>query len=330
MTEQAKIETRRGSLADDLHPLTLSVSGLRAVAEGVLEVKLVAQDGGPLPLWEPGAHVSFALTPRMSRQYSLCGPLAERAFWKIAVLRTPQGRGGSALIHRDWRIGHVVRASLPRNHFAFDNASFYLFVAGGIGITPLLPMIERARRNRKGWRLVYGGRSLASMAYREELAAIGPRVELWPEDTTGRPDLAALTRELPENALVYACGPEGLLKALGDLALEWPRDRLRLERFSAATAPPDRTNRPFTAHLQASGRSILVGAGETLLEALTRSGISHPSACRAGTCGACQTRVLAGAVDHRDSVLTVAEHAAGEWMMVCVSRADGDEIALDL
>lgn len=330
MTDDARIRAANPGNAAGGAKLSLKIAGLHEVADQVREITFVAADGRPLPAWEPGAHVSFQVADRVERQYSLCGPLDEPDFWRIGVLRPAESRGGSARVHTAWKTGDVITASAPRNHFRFEPAGGYLFIAGGIGITPLLPMIERARSNNRPWRLVYGGRNRASMAWLDALAALGGDVTIWPEDEVGRPDLKALTEGMPEDNLVYSCGPEGLLNALIALSQGWPKNRLRLERFSPVNPAADRIDHAFTAHLRASDRSIRVEAGESLLDVMAREGIRHPAACREGTCGTCETRVLSGAIDHRDSVLSEEERGEGKWMMACVSRARGAEIELDV
>lgn len=309
--------------------LALRIIDLRPVAEQVKEITVASADGGPLPGWEPGAHISVQISPEIERQYSLCGPLESTDLWRIAVLHAPQSRGGSAAIHKNWKIGNVVEASGPRNHFPLENAEHYLFIAGGIGITPLLPMIEQVRKTGRDWRLVYCGRSRASMAYLDSVAELSGNTLILPEDEVGRPDLRALTEDLQARSLVYSCGPEGLLNALVDLTEYWPRNQLRLERFSPVTSRESSSDLPFVAHLRASGLSIQVKAEESLLDAMTREGITRSAACREGTCGTCETRVLSGAILHRDCVLSEEERAAGEWMMACVSRARDAEIEID-
>ncbi|MGO4317882.1 PDR/VanB family oxidoreductase [Agrobacterium sp. MCAB5] len=298
-------------------------------ADDVAELVLADAQGRELPSWEPGAHLSLKLGPQLERQYSLCGPLGDTAHWRVAVLRAGNGRGGSQFIHENLRKGDILEAQGPRNHFPLEAASEYIFVAGGIGITPILPMIEQATARGTPWVLYYGGRSRSSMAYHQELEALGGHVRIVAEDHAGILDLKAIANTIAPGTKLYSCGPEGLLNALTALSSDWPKDTLHSERFSPITVSAPVQNHAFTAHLRASGRSISVGAEESILEAMTREGIRWPSACREGTCGSCETRVLSGAIDHRDSVLSASEQQQGDWMMVCVSRALGPEIELD-
>lgn len=304
----------------------LRVLAARAVAEGVRELLLGPAAGGPLPAWTPGAHVDLVLRPGLVRQYSLCGDPADRTRWRVAVLREAAGRGGSAHVHDVLRPGDLVTARGPRNHFPLRPAPAYLFVAGGIGITPLLPMIAATARAGADWRLLYGGRRRASMAYLDELARYGGRVEVRPQDELGLLDLDAALAAAPPDAHVYCCGPEPLLRAVEDRCAG---PRLHVERFSPKPVDPAATS-AFDVVLRRSGLRLRVGAGTSVLAALQAAGVAVLDSCREGTCGTCETAVLAGRPDHRDSVLDEAERAGGASMMVCVSRSLTPELELDL
>uniref|UniRef100_UPI003F49995B PDR/VanB family oxidoreductase n=1 Tax=Ensifer adhaerens TaxID=106592 RepID=UPI003F49995B len=306
----------------------LRVVETRAMADDVIELVLARSDGKALPAWQPGSHISIALADGLERQYSLCGRPDDDAAWRIAVLRAKDSRGGSSHIHDKVKSGALLRSTGLRNHFPLEEAAGYIFVAGGIGITPMLPMIAQAEAAGKAWTLHYGGRSRASMAYLSELADYGDRVRVVPEDQAGMLDLRAITGDIPEGHLVYACGPEGLLNALVELSHDWPKDTLHLERFSPVAIDAS-GDRPFTIHLRETGRSIVVQADETILDAMGREGLQPQSSCREGTCGTCETKVLRGRVDHRDAVLSASEREAGDYMMICVSRALDDEIEID-
>ncbi|MGK9286808.1 PDR/VanB family oxidoreductase [Sinorhizobium meliloti] len=306
----------------------LRVIEKRVMADDVVELVLATPDGSPLPAWRPGSHISLELQQGLERQYSLCGSLDDDSTWRIAVLRARESRGGSSLIHDNVKAGVVLRSTGLRNHFPLEEANGYLFIAGGIGITPILPMIAQAEAQGRPWSLHYGGRSRGSMAYVTELMPFGDRVHITPEDQAGMLDLRGITADIPDGWLVYACGPEGLLNALVELSADWEKDILRIERFSPV-AVDSSGDRPFTVHLRDSGRTIRVGANETILDAMSREGMQPPSSCREGTCGTCETRVLRGRIDHRDAVLSASEREAGDYMMICVSRALDDEIEID-
>ncbi|MER7989845.1 PDR/VanB family oxidoreductase [Streptomyces noursei] len=307
-------------------PLHLIVRRMTWEADGVLSVELVRPDGAPLPAWTPGAHVDVEVGGRI-RQYSLCGDPRAAATYRIGVLNEPASRGGSRHVHTRLRPGDTVPVSPPRNHFALEDAPGYLFVAGGIGITPLLAMAREVARRGADWRLVYGGRSRASMAFTDELAALGGAVSVVPQDERGHPDLDAALADLPAGTLVYCCGPEPLLAAL---ARKCPADRLRVERFAAPAVAPSDHDRAFEVECRASGRTLTVRTDTSILQAVEDAGILVTSSCRDGICGSCETRVLAGTPDHRDFLLSEAEHTANATMMICVSRCASDRLVLDL
>ncbi|MCX6464571.1 MAG: PDR/VanB family oxidoreductase [Pseudonocardiales bacterium] len=298
-------------------------------ADGVVALHLRDPGGAALPAWEPGAHVDLLPDPQrpdLERQYSLCGDPADRTAWRVAVLREPAGRGGSAHVHDTLAKGDVVRVRGPRNHFALEPAAHYLFVAGGIGITPILPMLAAASAAGADWRLVYGGRTAASMAFTAELAAYGDRVALRPQDEHGLLDLDGLLAGRPAGGLVYCCGPGPLLDAM---AARCPDGDLRIERFTPVEVDTS-GDTAFEAQVGEGGPVLTVPADRPLLDVLEEAGLAPLSSCREGTCGTCETGVLAGEVDHRDALLDADERAAHDVMFPCVSRAACARIVLDL
>ncbi|MFF9489753.1 PDR/VanB family oxidoreductase [Streptomyces sp. NPDC014676] len=304
----------------------LVVERREPAADGVLVLTLRHPSGAELPVWEPGAHIDLLLGPGLERQYSLCGDPADRDRWRIAVLRERNGRGGSAHVHERVRPGDRVRARGPRNRFRLEPAGRYRFVAGGIGITPLLPMLAAAEAAGADWTLLYGGRTRASMAFTGELARYGERVTLAPEDETGLLHLSPVLDGLPEGALVYCCGPGPLLDAVEERC---PAGALRVERFRPA-AQHGGTEREFEVVLARSGRTLTVPPDVSVLDTVRGAGVEVLHSCTEGTCGTCETEVLEGEPDHRDSVLTEEERAAGETMLICVSRCRGRRLVLDL
>lgn len=314
--------------------LRLRVSEMRREAKGVVSVRLQAADGTKLPEWAPGAHIDLHLPGGIIRQYSLCGSPGERTSWRIAVLRDAHSRGGSAAVHELLHPGDTLRAVGPRNRFPLVEASTYLFIAGGIGITPLLPMLEYAAAHGARWRLVYGGRSLDSMAFASALQdRYGSAVEVFPQDRTGLLDLDSLLGSPQPDTKVYCCGPERLLNAVEQrCAAHWPRGALHVERF--APKPDDSVDPdaefPFDVVLQRSGVSVTVPPGKSILECLEAEGVEPLNSCREGLCGTCETTVLEGIPDHRDSLLSDDERAMNDTMMICVSRARSARLVLDL
>lgn len=301
-------------------------------ADSVVSFVLKSLDGRPLPAWAPGAHVDLCLPSGLVRQYSLCGDPDDLASYRIAVLRQPDGRGGSREIHDTLRVGQTVGLGGPRNAFALVAASRYLFVAGGIGITPILPMVREVAASGTDWRLIYGARSRDRMSFLRTLGAHeGARVDLRPADESERIDVDDIVTAAAGECEVYACGPQGLLDDLeAKFAVAGLGRRLHIERFvpaRAAALPGDGTIRVFLAR---SGVHVDVAPDCSILEALRRAGHEIASSCEQGFCGTCETRVLDGIPDHRDALLTDKERAAGNVMMLCVSRAISPTLTLDV
>ena len=311
--------------------LRLQVATRTTGAEGVVVLDLRDPTGAELPAWAPGAHIDLELSEGLVRQYSLCGDPHDRSVWRIAVLREPESRGGSEHVHVSLAEGTEILVRGPRNHFELVDSPRYLFVAGGIGITPILAMMTAAEAAGAQWELHYGGRSRRSMAFLEALEeATGNRVTLHPQDEVGLIDLPKiLTRPRPDT-LVYACGPEPLLAAVEQHCSTWPAGSLHVERFSPKEQGAPLLAEAFEVELAASGRTLTVSPGSSILEVVLEAGIPVLSACQEGTCGTCETTVLEGHVDHRDSLLTPAEQAANDVMYICVSRAAGPKLVLDL
>lgn len=299
----------------------------RTIAPEVVELTLEV-DGAETPAWEPGAHIDLELPDGTLRQYSLCGRPAESRL-TIAVLREAAGRGGSRAVHHAVEVGHRLRIRGPRNHFKMRPSDRYVFIAGGIGVTPLLSMIEEAERSGAHWRLLYLGRSRSTMAYVEELLERYPnQTEVWPSDERGRHPLIDVWDG--GTALVYACGPEALLAALEESARDLGfEDRIVVERFAAREVEHE-PNRPFEVVMSRSGRTLHVASDESILDAINREGANVLSTCREGTCGTCEVRVLEGVPEHRDSVLSLEERLANDSILTCVSRCRGTRIVLDL
>ncbi|GGS17542.1 ferredoxin [Streptomyces humidus] len=315
---------------------TLTVTTRTPAADGVVSLTLRRPDGGVLPAWTPGAHIDVLLDGDdggeggLIRQYSLCGRPAERAAWQIAVLREPRGRGGSAYVHDHLREGTTVRVRGPRNNFPLRPAARHLFIAGGVGITPILPMVEAAEAAGDDWLLLYGGRTRTSMAFLDRLAPHGDRVLIRPQDEYGLLDLAAHLGVPEEGTLVHACGPEPLLLAVQEQCAGWPPGTLGVERFAPAQPNGSGPAEAFELELARSGLTLTVPSDRSVLETVEEAGVAVDFSCREGTCGTCETDVLDGKPDHRDSLLNEDERAAGDTMLICVSRSCGPRLVLDL
>ncbi|MFF9035522.1 PDR/VanB family oxidoreductase [Streptomyces sp. NPDC014892] len=320
---------------DQLPPTetVLTVASRTPAADGVVSLTLRRPDGGTLPPWAPGAHIDVLLDGAdgdLIRQYSLCGRPEERGVWQIAVLREPHSRGGSAHVHDHLREGSTVRVRGPRNNFPLRPAARQLFVAGGVGITPVLSMVEAADAAGADWRLLYGGRTRTSMAFLDRLAPYGDRVLIRPQDEYGLLDLAAFLGPPEPDTLVHACGPEPLLQALREQCEDWPPGTLGVERFAPVGTAGAGPAEAFEVELARSGLTLTVPPDHSVLEAVEKAGVEVAFSCREGTCGTCETDVLDGDPDHRDSLLTEDERAAGDTMLICVSRSCGPRLVLDL
>ena len=314
------------------------VSQMTWEAEGVLSVRLTRiESEAPLPAWEPGAHIDVYVPDGTTRQYSLCGDPTDLTSWQFAVLREPEGRGGSAYIHDTLRVGDRLLVTRPKNSFALEDAPFHALVAGGVGITPILAMAEHLARAGRPFHLTYGGRALDAMAFRQRLAALGDRVSLVAEDVDGRPDLEAVVRDLPADGLVYVCGPVGLLRAVeaAAVAVHGPdQDVVRFELFSRAGVEPletaglDADN--YELVLAQSGHTLRLAPEANILDVVLALGVDVENDCRDGICGSCITAVRSGTADHRDLVLTKKEKAAMDRMLICVSRPTCARLELEL
>lgn len=298
-------------------------------ARDVALIELSTPDGRPLPRWQPGAHIDVVLPDGDARQYSLCGtPGADT--WRIGVLREPGGRGGSEWIHENLVPGAAVRVAGPRNHFEYvaDRGTRYLFIAGGIGITAIAPMVAAAAAAGVDYRLEYAGRSRTTMALAEELRSAHPdRVTVYAADEGDRLDLAALFRDLPPFTTTYCCGPARLIDAVEAAATG---RQLRVERFEPKQLGAPVLAEPFEVELAYTGETVVVPPDRSILDVVEESGVLVLSSCRVGTCGTCETRVMEGEIDHRDSILTQGEQAGGEVMYICVSRSAGPRLVLEL
>jgi ferredoxin-NADP reductase len=318
------------STHDDVE-LHLVVRDLEPAADDVVVVTLADPGGGVLPAWTPGSHTDVLLADGLVRQYSLCGDPGDRSTWTIAVLLEEDSRGGSRYVHERLAPGVVLQVIGPRNHFVLEPAPRYLFIAGGIGITPIVPMLQAAEAAGADWRLVYGGRRRASMAFGDALVSrYGSRIQLKPEDETGLLPLSDLLGTPDPGTLVYCCGPEPLLVAAEEACAGWPAGALHVERFSPREVGDPVLSAGFEVELATSGMVLTVPPERSILDVVEEAGVQVLSSCQEGTCGTCETAVLEGEPEHRDSLLTPEEQAAGDTMFICVSRSRSERLVLDL
>lgn len=312
--------------------LPLRIASVVDAAEGIRSFELVHPDGGELAPFTPGAHVSIRVPSGDLRKYSLCNDPADRGRYVITVKREAGGRGGSVSLVDQAQVGDLVPTSLPDNAFALaETARSYIFIAGGIGITPIMSMIRSlGELPEVPWKLFYLSRTPQTCAFREELSAPALRGRVKIHHSYGDPEQAFdlwPVLERPTSAHVYCCGPKKLMEAVRDMSGHWPHANIHFESFNAGGGvQPD--DRPFTVELARSGGEYEVPVGRSILEVLGEHGCRVASSCESGTCGTCKTTLLAGEADHRDMVLMPEE--MDSRIMVCVSRARSPRLVLDL
>ncbi|HEY8611256.1 MAG TPA: PDR/VanB family oxidoreductase [Roseomonas sp.] len=299
-------------------------------APGVISLEFEAEDGRELPPFEPGSHVDLHLPDGTIRQSSLCGDPADRTTYRIAV-RDVKGGRASRFIHRgELRPGVVVMLGLPRNNFAFEPAPRYLFVAGGIGITPLLPMMRAATAAGAPWSLLLCTPRSADAPFIREARMLGGEVSVHASEEGTRLDVAAHLRDARPDTLLYCCGPERLMLAVEEATTAWPEGSVRFEWFTARARPEGEASDTFEVECVQTGLILTVPKNRSVLQVLNEAGVEVPCSCEQGICGTCEVPVLEGEVDHRDSILSSAERAANQTMMCCVSRAKSPRLVLDL
>lgn len=310
-------------------PLPLVITSKQDVAVGISQLTLERADSGVLPRWNPGDHIELILPNGLIRQYSLCGEI-DANHWQIAVLNDPVSRGGSSYVHAELQCGAEITVLGPKNNFRLPDTDDYLFIAGGVGITPILPMLKEVQRRHKNWTLLYLGRSLESMAYRAELSAFGgEKIKLWPHNQFGKIELKTCIEGLKPGTAVVTCGPSVLTDELETLCNAHGQVTLTYEHFQAKKIDPAQ-NTEFDLFLRKSNLTTRVKKEESVVEAIRRLGLDVCTSCESGTCGTCETPVASGIPDHRDVMLSDAEKAANKSMMICVSRAKSSSLTLDL
>lgn len=302
---------------------------IEAKDQDVASLVLASPDGERLPPWHPGAHLDLLLPSGRMRQYSLCGDVSDPYHYRIAVRRIPDGGGGSIEVHDALQIGATVSILGPRNAFPLamtqPGPRKLHFVAGGIGITPILSMIAFAEQLGKPWTMVYTGRHRDSLPFLNELKRFGDRVIIRTDDQSGLPTADNLLPDVGENDAVYCCGPAPMLAVLQRRLLEMPSVELHFERFAAA---PVVDGHPFEVQLGPGGPVLNVPADRTALDVI-KERLPHVAySCQQGFCGTCKVHVLAGNADHRDQILTESQREEGQ-ILTCVSRGEG-RLVLDL
>jgi ferredoxin-NADP reductase len=318
-----------------VNTIEVRLQAIRFEAEGIQSFEFRAPDEQELPAFAAGAHVDIHLSDGIVRSYSLCNPSHERHRYVVAVNKDLRSRGGSRQMHERLRVGSKVLLEAPRNNFVLDEkAEHTILIAGGIGITPLISMIERLEALGRSWELFYCARNRRTAAFRaalDRLAGARPdRVHFNFDQEPGGAvlDLQAVVACAPPKAHLYCCGPVPMLASFEEATSGLAREQVHVEYFSAKEAPA--VVGGFTLQLARSEKTIQVEPGKTMLGALLAAGIKVPYSCKEGVCGACETMVLEGTPDHRDQVLTPGEQAVNDRVMVCCSGSKSETLVLDL
>lgn len=311
------------------------VHTLRHEAQDIISVELRPMPGETLPAFEAGAHIDLHLPGGLVRSYSLANDSSERHRYLLGILKDKNSRGGSRCVHEQLRVGMALTISAPRNHFPLHKeAEHSVLIAGGIGITPILSMARCLHALGHTFEVIYLARSRTAAAFCDDLSALGCPVHWHFDDEAGGPsDLCALlqVRGGQNNTHFYACGPSVMLDAFEKICAELGYANAHIERFAAVEVKAASDARShFTVELRKSGQTFEVSPGTTLHQQLIALNANVPFSCEEGICGACETRVLEGTPDHRDMVLSSAEHASNQVMMVCVSGCKTERLVLDL
>lgn len=315
--------------------LALELVDVRAEARDVVLLELRRPDGAPLPPFEPGAHLEITLPNGLIRHYSLINDWRDRERYVVSVGRVADSRGGSSFIHQALRCGTLLDVAVPRNNFRLDGAAAsHRFIAGGIGITPIMAMIRWCEANNQPWRLIYAARSAQRAAFCDLLRAFGDKVRFHFDDAqSGWLDVAEALADVRIGEHVYCCGPQPLMAAVKEQAAHLPDATVHFEYFNAPVADVTAIAAvagAFRVDLRKSGLSLPVPPDKSILEIVEAAGLKVPFSCREGLCRTCETTVCEGEVEHNDYALSQDERDAGHSMMICVSRAKSPVLVLDL
>lgn len=311
--------------------LNVVITEKKVIAKDYCVLKLCPVQGGDLPEFSAGAHISVKTPQGGMRHYSLANSPLERDHYLLAVKAENEGRGASLSLVKDANVGDILEIQPPENNFELVPASEYLFIAGGIGITPIMAMCRKLLSDgHSNFRLIYCTQSLESTVFADQLAEaeLAPHVTLHHDegDIANNYDFWPHF-ETPTSAHVYCCGPKPMMEAIQDFSGHWPESQIHFEDFNPVKVF-QQDDVSFTVYLKKSNIRITIPQDQTILETLRDNGYDLRSSCESGTCGSCKTRLLAGDIEHRDLVLTDDERE--DFIMICVSRAKGGEIILDL
>lgn len=311
----------------------LLVYAMRLEAKNIISIELREPNNHELPSFSAGAHIDLKLDIGLFRSYSLLNSPGDRDRYLIAVLKNADGQGGSRFIHEELRVGQRLSCTLPRNNFPLDEAAERtVLVAGGIGITPILSMMDRLVAAGKNFRLLYCARSRNEAAFVEYIAAnFGDNASFYFDDEHGGPpDLMGILANQPKQTHFYCCGPAPMLEAFEKVCSASGYENTHIERFAAPLDVAREDLQDYEVFLKKKGITVKVPRGTPMIDALEEAGVDIPFSCREGVCGACETRVLSGIPEHRDSVLSIREQVLGQKIMVCVSGCKSASLTLDL
>jgi ferredoxin-NADP reductase len=310
--------------------LSVRITAIRYAALDTNLYELTRVDGGPLPAYEPGAHIDLHLPNGIVRQYSLLEPDPRPQTFLIGVKRDPASRGGSRCVHDELRVGQALTISAPRNNFPLvEDASHVILLAGGIGITPIWCMVQRLHRLGRSWQLHYACRSRADMAFLESLREMKPARFHFDDENQGKVlDVAGIVAAAPRDAHLYCCGPTPMLQAFEAATASWPRRQIHVEYFTPKVEAPKKGG--FIVELARSGQEFVIPEGETILQVLLAAGVDVDYSCELGICGACEQRVLEGIPEHHDAILSEEEQASNTRVMICCAGCKSERLVLDL
>ena len=313
--------------------LQLTISKVEDLTDTIKSFELRPADGNILPAFSAGAHIDIKINEELRRSYSLTNAPSDRDRYVIAVLDEPEGRGGSHWMHSNLKEGDQITVVAPENNFELaDDADQHLFIAGGIGISPLLSMGRHLKDKGARQTLHYCTKSPEETAFRGDVSDIfGDGLTFHHDggDPANGIDLKGTLQNRPDGAHVYICGPKGMIDAALDAASHWPEGTVHYELFAGAEDVAKDGDDTFTVVLQKSGMTLKIRPGENILEVIRDAGVEAESACQSGICGTCQTGLLGGEADHRDEFLTAEDQDS--QIMICVSRAKpGETLILDI
>jgi len=311
-------------------PIEAVLTAIRMAARDTNLYTFARVDRLPLPGAMPGAHIGVILPNGVERQYSLTHYGPNLSEYTVGVKRDANSRGGSVFMHDQLRVGMKVTLVPPRNNFPLkEDAELTVLFAGGIGITPIYSMVRRLNELKRPWQLHYSSRSRADAAFLDELSQYGGCRFHFDDESAGKfLPVSEIIASTPKTAHLYCCGPGPMLAAFEAATAGWPADQIHVEYFTPKFSASQEGG--FVVELARSKRELTIPPGKSILQAVREAGIQVPHSCEEGVCGACETRVISGIPDHRDSILTESERKENATMMICCSGAKTPKLVLDI